>query len=72
MSKTLTGTTEYNYIHYDAAYGTLNCFGQGAIRDMFDKGLETMSLPRDVDKALNDLCLAIYKETGQMPTLNIQ
>jgi hypothetical protein len=63
---------EFNYIHYDSNYGTVNCFGQGAIRDMFEEGLKTMSLPRDVDKALNDLCLAIYKETGEMPTLNIE
>ena len=66
-----TENTKYSYIHYDTEYGTL-CFERGAIRDMFDKGLENMSLPKDVDKALNDLCLAIYKETGQMPTLNIQ
>ena len=62
---------EFSYIHYNADYGTLNCFGDGAIRDMFDDGLRTMSLPEDVDKALNDLCLAIYKETGEMPTINI-
>ena len=62
---------DYNYIHYDAQYGTLNVYGRGAIRDMFDDGMRTMDLPRSVDTAIERLMRAIYEETGEMPTINI-
>ncbi|RLC69127.1 MAG: hypothetical protein DRH97_00815 [Chloroflexi bacterium] len=62
---------EYNYIHYDAQFGTINCYGDGAIRDMFEKGMETMNLPRSVDIALERVLHAIYEQTGEMPTINI-
>ena len=62
---------EWSYVHFDADYGTVTCSSSGKIRDMMQQGLEDMELPTDVERAMQELCRAIYKETGSMPQISI-
>ena len=61
-----------SYIHYDADYGTVTCSSTGSIRDMFEDGLHGRELPSEVDKAVQDLCKAIYLETGNLTSIDIR
>ena len=63
---------KHSYIHYDMDYGTVNCYGEGPVRDMFQKGMDVGNLPPDVYHAFEDLLLRIYQETGEMSVINVQ
>lgn len=39
---------------------------------MMQQGLDAMELPAAVDSAIQELCRAIYEETGSMPTIDIR
>lgn len=63
---------KYSYANYGMAYGTVNCYGDGPIRDMLQEGIDSGDLPPAVYQAFHDLLLRLYKETGEMAVINVQ
>jgi hypothetical protein len=63
--------SQWSYILFNAEYGTVTCASNGEIRDMMQRGLDNMGLPKRVDNALQELCEAIYEETGSLPEISI-